>query len=432
MFKQARFIKYGRWQRILLAAICISLASQVNFQIFTSGFILAFSPLIMPIFLYYNDDVNPFQLVLAVAFASPMFRGFQLLLTHNGTGTQILLHMLAEIAFYLCYGTLYYILYWRRGQRTNSAFFLSIIICDYLSNILEICLLTGFSQFSYRLFQVLFATALIRSVLACVLAFCYRYFSLLVRQESHEQKYYNFIWVAASVKSEVYFMQKNLTEIENVMKNAYLLNQKLHARGVGFEEEQKMALSIARDVHEVKKDYRNVISGLGDYFSEDESTMQLSDILKVVVGYIRETIKNQQADIVIEVHSQVDIVVPNHYYLVSILSNLIFNSVDALKDAHNGLIRLIVSDQGDNLLFSISDNGIGMDDKTQAMIFQPGFTTKFNENTGDVYRGIGLSHVRLIVQEQFQGDLKVCSELGKGTTFEVKLAKIRLVQEDIS
>lgn len=430
MFKQARFITHGRWQRILVAAICIALASQVNFQTYTPGFILAFSPLIMPIFLYYNGDLNPIELMLAIAFASPIFRGIQLFITHDGSRYQITMLILAEIAFYLCYGAIYYLLYWRRGQRTNSSFFLTIVVCDYLSNLLEVGLLTGFNHYSYQIFQLLFVAALVRSVLACLLAFLYHYFTLLMRQESHEQRYYNFIWIAASVKSEVYFMQKNISEIENVMKNAYLLNQHLQDNQSSTDDDRSTALNIARDVHEIKKDYQNVIRGLGDYFSDDsDANMQLADILKVVTGYIRETIKNKHQDIVIEVHNQVDIVIPNHYYLVSIISNLIFNSVDALKDRPNGKISLTIADGTKNLIVSVSDNGAGMDADTQAMIFQPGFTTKFNENTGDVYRGIGLSHVKIIVAEQFGGTISVQSLPGRGTNFQVTLDKQRLTQE---
>ena len=430
MFKQSQFIIHGRWQRILVAAVCIALASQVNFQTIVPGFILAFSPLMTAVFLYYNDDLNPIQLMLAIAFASPLFRSFQLLITHHGGHDQIFMLMLAEIAFYLCYGAIYYLLYWRRGQRTNSSFFLTILVCDYLSNLLEVGLLSNFSKFSYQLFQLLFIAALVRTIIACLIAFLYRYFKLMMRQESHEQRYYNFIWIAASVKSEVYFMQKNIGEIENVMKNAYLLNQNLVHSKTGNETDRKMALDIARDVHEIKKDYQNVIKGLGDYFSEDTSTdMHLCDILKVVTGYIRETINTKHQDTIIEVHSQVDLVVPKHYYLVSVISNLIFNSVDALADKTNGIIRVTVAEQDPHIIINVSDNGTGMDEETLGLIFQPGFTTKFNETTGDVYRGIGLSHVKIIVQEQFAGTMAVQSEPGNGTNFQVTLNKQSLTQE---
>lgn len=429
MFKQTRFIMHERYQRILIAATCIALASQVNFQTYTPGFILTLSVFLLPVFLYFNADLNPIQLTLAIALASPIFRGILLFIGQDASTTKILQFIATDMVFYLSYGIIYYFLYWRRGQRNNSSFLLTIIICDYVSNLLEVSLLTGFSNYSYRLFQILFVAALVRSLCSCLLAFLYHYFTLMLRDENHEQRYYHFIWVASSVKSEVYFMQKNIAEIENIMKNAYLLNQDLQKLDVG-QKQKTMALNIARDVHEVKKDYQNVIRGLGDSFSDEQNEpMQLADILKVTTNYIRESIKTKHQSVVIDVHNHVDLVIPNHYYVVSVISNLIFNGVDALENIPNGKIRITITDDGSNVLIDISDNGSGIDEQTLAMIFQPGFTTKFNETTGNVYRGIGLSHVKIIVEEQFGGHISVESELKKGTVFHLILSKQKLLQE---
>jgi len=429
MLKQSRFISHERYRRILIAAICIALASQVNFTAYTPGFILTLSVLLLPIFLYFNADLNPIYITLAIALASPIFRGILLFISNDVSRTDNVRYVIADMAFYVCYGLLFYIIYWRKGQRNNSSFLLSIIVCDYLANLLEVSILTGFANYHYRLFQLLFVTALLRSLISCGLAFLYHHFTLLVRDEDHEQQYYHFIWVASVVKSEVYFMRKNITEIENVMKNAYLLNKHLQDANA-TPAEQEMALNIARDVHEIKKDYQNVICGLGSYFGNDQVTpMQLADILKVTTRYIREALKEEQRGIVIDTHSHVDLVIPNHYYVVSILSNLIFNSADALLDQAQGYIRITVADAGPNVIITVSDNGSGMDADTQAMIFQPGFSTKFDEATGNVYRGIGLSHVKIIVQEQFDGDIQVESTPGKGTNFDITLSKKRLTQE---
>jgi len=429
MLKQSRFISHERYRRILIAAICIALASQVNFTAYTPGFILTLSVLLLPIFLYFNADLNPIYITLAIALASPIFRGILLFISNDVSRTDNVRYVIADMAFYVCYGLLFYIIYWRKGQRNNSSFLLSIIVCDYLANLLEVSILTGFTNYHYRLFQLLFVTALLRSLISCGLAFLYHHFTLLVRDEDHEQQYYHFIWVASVVKSEVYFMRKNITEIENVMKNAYLLNKHLQDANA-TPAEQEMALNIARDVHEIKKDYQNVICGLGSYFGNDQATpMQLADILKVTTRYIREALKEEQRGIVIDTHSHVDLVIPNHYYVVSILSNLIFNSADALLNQAQGYIRITVADAGPNVIITVSDNGSGMDADTQAMIFQPGFSTKFDEATGNVYRGIGLSHVKIIVQEQFDGDIQVESTPGKGTNFDITLSKKRLTQE---
>jgi len=429
MFKQSRFIVHERYRRILIAAVCVALASQVNISAYTPGLILTLSVFLLPIFLYFNADLNPLHLLVAVAAASPLFRGMLLFIGHDVSPHANLLYVLADIAFYVCYGVLYYLLYWRRGQRSNTSFFLAILLCDYLSNLLEVSILTNFNGYTYRLFQILFITALVRSLVSCLLAFLYHYFTLMMRKENHEERYYHFIWVASAVKSEVYFMRKSISEIENIMKNAYQLNQRLEKANVD-EQDRDMALGIARDVHEIKKNYLNVIRGLGDYFNDDQDVpMQLAEILKVTTSYIRECLNVKQRSVLIEVHNQVDLIVPNHYYVVSILSNLIFNSADAMLDQPSGMIRVTVNDAGDDILINVGDNGSGMSAETMAMIFEPGFTTKFNENTGDVYRGIGLSHVRLIVQEQFGGDISVESKLGQGTNFQVRLNKQRLIQE---
>lgn len=429
MFKQSRFITHDRYRRTLLSAVCIALASQINIQTYTPGFILTLSVFLLPIFLYFNGDFNPFQLTITIALASPIFRGILLFISHDVSTNTNVLYVVADMAFYLCYGTLYYVLYWRHGQRRQTTFFLTIVLCDYLSNLLEVSILLGFTHYTYRLFQILFVTALLRSLAACLLAFLYHYFTLMMRKEDHEQRYYHFIWVASAVKSEVYFMRKSISEIENIMKNAYLLNQKLEKTDVD-PRDRDMALGIARDVHEIKKNYLNVIRGLGDYFSDDQDTpMQLAEILRVTTRYIREYLKAKQPEVVIEMHNQVDLVVPNHYYVVSILSNLIFNSADALLDQPSGIIQVTVTDAGDNIQINVSDNGCGMSPDTMAMIFEPGFTTKFNEQ-GDVYRGIGLSHVRIIAQEQFDGDITVDSKLNQGTNFQVTLNKQRLMQEE--
>lgn len=224
-------------------------------------------------------------------------------------------------------------------------------------------------------------------------------------------------------------MQKNISEIENVMKNAYQLNQSLQ-NSASSPQNQAMALSIARDVHEIKKDYQNVMRGLGDYFDDGQNgPMQLADILKVTLTYIRSAIREKHQDIIIDVHSDVDLVIPNHYYVVSILSNLIFNSVDALAGQPHGLIHVTVADNDTTILLNVSDNGSGIPPETLALIFHPGFTTKFNEATGDVYRGIGLSHVQNIVQDIFNGHIQVSSIPHQETNFQVTLSKQRLSQE---
>ncbi len=103
----------------------------------------------------------------------------------------------------------------------------------------------------------------------------------------------------------------------------------------------------------------------------------------------------------------------NETELREILTNLIFNSADAIRQ--KGTILLRTRREGEHAVFEVQDTGAGMDPETLARCRDAFFTTKAQSG-----RGLGLAVVRAIVARH-GGNIDIESAPGRGTTVRVRL-----------
>lgn len=99
-----------------------------------------------------------------------------------------------------------------------------------------------------------------------------------------------------------------------------------------------------------------------------------------------------------------------------VIENLCKNAVDAMEGC--GTITLHVEETASKVIIEVTDTGKGIKKKNIRNVFKPGFTTKKRG------WGLGLSLAKRIVEEYHKGRIFVKnSEIGKGTTFRIELAK---------
>ena len=157
--------------------------------------------------------------------------------------------------------------------------------------------------------------------------------------------------------------------------------------------------------------------------------MNLNGVISDFEQFLRRTIGEHIA-LQVSFDDSIDNITADPGQIEQIMLNLATNARDAMPDG--GLLRIetrnatqqetqaLMSSLGTAsfVVLSVSDTGIGMDEKTRELIFEPFFTTKEESGTG-----LGLATVYGIIH-QHGGQIVCESEPGRGTTFTIFLPGI--------
>ncbi len=103
-----------------------------------------------------------------------------------------------------------------------------------------------------------------------------------------------------------------------------------------------------------------------------------------------------------------------------VILNLLANAIEACEEAKTRNVVIIVSEQETTITISVNDSGNGILPENLAKIFTPFFSTKAASGRG---LGLGLASTKNIVERDFSGQIKVSSEIKRGTDFIVIIPK---------
>lgn len=418
---------------MVFASIMVALASQVSIGLISSDFRVSAGIISFMVILFYYDEIKPIPTGL---LSGIMVYVLRLLVYYLGGGnfSNVIISYQQEILFYIFYSIIYSLLI-KKGSKNNINFVFSImVISDFGANFIEVFVRESIDVFSspIKVVVTLLIVSIIRSTMVWFILNGVRYYRMLLVKEEHERRYKRLLWLTSQLKTEMYWIEKNMDHIEKVMSESYDLFEKINLNE-DIDSWKNRALNIAKDIHEIKKENGLVIRGIKEITENqfNDKGMELKDIITILSETMKREIKGLNKNIDLEFNIGENFYTSKHYYLMSILRNLIMNSMDAIpetqKEANITVTHEINEEQN---VFIVADNGEGIDEEGLRHIFSPGFSTKINYNTGEINRGLGLSIIQDIVVERLGGKVTVDSTPGEGTSFYIYIPRKKL-EEDL-
>ncbi|KMZ44827.1 MULTISPECIES: sensor histidine kinase [Bacillales] len=245
------------------------------------------------------------------------------------------------------------------------------------------------------------------------------------REQQTRKQNEHILMLISTLYEESIHLKKTLQNAESISMKSFELYQglqELHKEQVATNVESfaKKALVVAGEVHEIKKDNQRIFAGLHKLIS-DESITDYMDIHQLVDIIRRSNMKYAtllEKDIQITASITGTHPLYHVFMMLSLINNLVANAVEAIQKT--GAISIEIDRVGDLVEIKINDDGPGVPPRRKALLFKPGFTTKYDQ-TGNPSTGIGLSYVQQLV-EQWQGEISLQDGVdGKGTTFLMRL-----------
>lgn len=243
------------------------------------------------------------------------------------------------------------------------------------------------------------------------------------------------------------FSQKTNAELEAEIQKRLAVEQKLQEANFGLQSFASMA---SHDLQEPLRKMRFFTSILDEKAKGkvDESTyeyvnkiekaaermqiliedlLSLSSIdnnIELTPTDTNQSVRNAIDDLELPIRlqnaeintSSLPMVNGNEAYLTQLFLNLISN---ALKfNSERPIINISGEKNGQHVIIRVEDNGIGIEEKNHKKIFES--FLRLHSKSAYAGTGIGLSICKSIV-EVHKGSIEVESEIGKGSTFIIKL-----------
>ena len=345
---------------------------------------------------------------IATSIVTTIFRVINSTL-HNVPISESLFNHLPAALFYVLFAVCLQILDIQQYREKPLKLGLLVAFSEVISNLAEQIFRFFVQNYTFLFLHdllILLAVAILRSFFVVGI-----YSSILIAEQ--KKRVQEMLNIGSDLYVETLYLKKSMNHIETITASGYELYRQL--KMLGYRAESLQALHIAQEIHEVKKDSQRIYAGISKIVGERSfGPFVLSELLHYIEEGNRKYAELLGKDIQFNTCIDFDFQTKEHIALLALLNNLSANAVEAIEG--QGIISIAIGRQEDNTVITVCDNGQGISQADISVIFEPGYTTKFNID-GVAATGIGLSHVAELV-EKLKGSITVDSN-DQYTTFKI-------------
>lgn len=204
-------------------------------------------------------------------------------------------------------------------------------------------------------------------------------------------------------------------ELNNPLNNIGITVEALIDNGNSYSEEEKRQMldQVYTQVERAGTTVRNLL----DFTRKGPSAftrLAVADVVRSAIRLVANEAMLAGVEWEVRIEEDLPMVKGNPHDLQQVFLNLFLNAIQAMPDG--GTVNIAARREEDRALIEVSDSGSGIVPEHIEEIFDPFFTTKkLGEGTG---LGLSVSHG---IMEKHGGTISVASEVGKGTTFSLRL-----------
>lgn len=397
---------------ILVIAVC--LGGEFQFYPVKEDVRISFGTPVFFFFLLWSKQLKPIPAGAIVGIAVVLFRSLLSVFDNEQLAwTESLLYYANVSSFYFTFGIFFHLFkplrFYNRpiiiafiGMVIEDISFVASVSSRYFYIGKMVTLETLLTMFTVSFFRSLF-------VLSIFSFFLLR--EVNTKKTFYRKKNEEMLLLVSDLYVEMVQLEKSMKNAENTTKACYDLYRNLMKDDIHYA---KAALYIAGEIHEIKKDHQRIHSGLSKLKVNKLSAdlMDIEEIISVAIESNRRHAQKLRKSINFDVNISGEHPPYNCFIVLSLINNLMTNSIEAIEKKGN--VSVLVERNGEVASFQIRDDGPGIPIDKQTLVFEPGYTTKY-DSLGVASNGIGLSHIKEVI-ESLNGEIQLHSDQKRNST----------------